>query len=178
MDYGPDSTPLSGIKHSRSVYLPAGCDWYDFWTGKRYAGGQTIEAAAPLEIMPLFVRAGSILPLGPKVQHSAEQPGAEWELRIYPGADGTFDLYEDEGDSYRYEAGAFVWTNIAWDDAARTLTCSAREGGFAGIAEQRKFSVVVVGEGHGIGVEPEPYADGIIAYAGEPVNLHVPTPSA
>jgi alpha-D-xyloside xylohydrolase len=178
MDYGPNSTPLTGTKQSRSVYLPAGCDWYDFWTGNRYTGGQTVEAAAPLEIMPLFVRAGSILLLGPQVQYSAEQPGADWELRIYPGADGMFDLYEDEGDSYRYEEGAFAWTPIAWDDAARTLTFGAREGGFAGMVAQRTFNIVLVSEGHGVDIEPELHADSIIAYAGVLINLYVPTPSA
>ncbi len=173
MDYGPNATPLTGTSHSRPVYLPAGCDWYDFWTGERYTGGQTIEAAAPLEIIPLFVRAGSILPLGPKVQHTGEQPAADWELRIYPGADGTFDLYEDEGDSYRYEAGAFAWTPLAWDDAARTLTFGARQGTFAGMVEQRAFNVVLVGKGHGIGVEAEPQADAVAVYTGIPMNLSI-----
>ena len=151
MYFGPDSTPLSNTRKSRPVYLPAGSDWYDFWTGKRYTGGHTIEADAPLDIIPLFVRAGSILLLGPKVQHSAEKPDAAWEMRIYRGADGAFDLYEDEGDSYRYEEGALAWTPIAWDNTGCILTIDDRSGEFEGMVKQRTFHVILVNEGRGIG---------------------------
>ena len=105
MYYDQGSTLLHGIPRTRPVYLPARIDWYDFWAGRRYAGGQTIEAAAPLDILPLFVRAGSILPLGPVVQHTEEQLDAEWEIRVYPGADGAFDVYEDAGGGLGYQTG-------------------------------------------------------------------------
>ncbi|HQK13795.1 MAG TPA: DUF5110 domain-containing protein, partial [Anaerolineae bacterium] len=115
----------------------------------------------------------AIVPFGPKVQYADEQPDADWELRVYPGADGAFDLYEDEGDSYRYEKGEYAWTPLAWDDAARTLTFGAREGRFAGMVEQRAFNVVLVREGHGVGVEPEPQADTVVVYTGAPINLAI-----
>jgi alpha-D-xyloside xylohydrolase len=155
-------------KRARAVYLPAGCDWIDFWSGRRYAGGQTIEASAPLEIVPLFVRAGAILPLGPKVQYSDEQLDGAWELRIYPGADGAFDVYEDAGDGYDYERGAYAWTHIGWHDATRTLTVAEREteSGFEGMVAQREIHVVLVAEGHGVGLEPEQNPDRTVTFAG------------
>ncbi|MDF1514776.1 MAG: glycoside hydrolase family 31 protein, partial [Anaerolineae bacterium] len=170
MYYGPGSAPLSDIPETRTVYLPAGCDWYDFWTGKRYHGGQSIAAAAPLEICPLFVRAGSIIPLGPRVQHSGELPDAPWELRVYPGADGTFDIYEDEGDNYNYENGAYAWTSIRWDNASRILIFNPRQGSYPGMNQQREFQIVLVSENHGTGVEQESQIDAVVIYSGNQVN--------
>jgi alpha-D-xyloside xylohydrolase len=170
MYYAPNPTPLKDVPKTRPVYLPAGSDWYNFWTGQRYPGGQTIETAAPLDIMPLFVRAGSILPLGPKGQHVNDQTDAPLELRIYPGADGRFDLYEDEGDSYRYEQGAFAWTAITWDDQHSCLTLADRAGSFAGMRSQREYQVVLVREGHGVGLEPESQVDAMIQYTGQKLS--------
>jgi len=155
MYYGPDSTPLDDQPRHRKVYLPTGCDWYDFWTGKRYAGGQTLWVEAPLEIMPLFVRAGSILPLGPEIQYADEKPGAPLELRIYPGAAGSFTLYRDEGDGYAYENDQFAWTPLAWEDATRTLTTGPTSGSYPGMPERQTFKIVMVSEGHGTGVKEE-----------------------
>lgn len=176
MYYGPDSTGLEGIKKTRRVYLPAGCDWYDFWTGKRYQGGQAITADAPLDILPLFVKAGSIIPLCPKIQHVAEQPDAAYELRIYPGADGRFDLYEDEGDSYRYEQGAFAWTGMTWNEQTKTITFDERLGQFDGQITQREYQVVLVREGHGVGLEPTSDVDETIQYNGQTVGARFPRP--
>jgi alpha-D-xyloside xylohydrolase len=100
---------------SRSLYLPAGADWFDFWTGKKMAGGVEIVADAPLDRIPLHVRAGAIIPLGPEIEY-AGQATDPIELRVYPGADGDFTLYEDEGDSYRYEQGAHATVAIHWDE--------------------------------------------------------------
>ena len=174
MYYAPNSTKLEGTKKTRSVYLPAGCDWYDFWTGERYRGGQTIDAAAPLEILPLFVKAGSILPLGPKVQYADEQPNAAYELRVYPGADGHFDLYEDEGDNYNYERGAYAWTGIAWNDAQKRLTFDDRRGNFDGLTAQRDYYLVIVHSGRGAGVKPAVDAECVIRYAGSAINQQIP----
>ena len=171
MYYAPGSTPLEGTAKSRSVYLPAGCDWYDFWTGKRYTGGQTIEADAPLDILPLFVKAGSILPMGPKVQYADESPDAAYELRVYPGADGCFELYEDEGDNYNYEQGAYAWTPISWDDHTEALTFSNRQGRFDGLVEEREYHVTIVREKYGTGLEQEAEADAVLQYQGKVERL-------
>jgi alpha-D-xyloside xylohydrolase len=135
---------------SRPVYLPAGADWYDFWSGERQAGGETVSVAAPLDRIPLAVRAGSILPLGPEIEYTG-QASDPIELRIYPGADGDFTLYEDEGDSYRYEQGAHATIAIHWNDAARTLSVGARQGSYPGMAAGHTFNVVMVKAGHGVG---------------------------
>ena len=121
MDYGPGGAPL-GRPHAHTCYLPAGCDWYDFRDGARYAGGREVTVDAPLDSIPVFVRAGSILPLAEGLQYADQRPEGPLELRVYAGADAAFDLYEDAGDGYDYERGAYTLTHIAWDDAARRLT--------------------------------------------------------
>ena len=130
-----------------SVYLPAGTRWYDFFTGQVYDGGKTITRPTPINEMPVYVRAGSILPMGPEVQYSTEKPWDELELRIYPGADGTFTLYEDEGDNYNYERGQFTEIPFTWDDATRTLTIGQRRGQFKGMLQSRRFNIVVGAKG-------------------------------
>jgi alpha-glucosidase (family GH31 glycosyl hydrolase) len=106
---------------SREVYLPAGTDWYNFWTNERVKGGQTITVAAPIDTIPLFVRAGSIVPLGAPVE-STHQLQAIAQLRVYPGADGNFTLFSDDGTTYAYEKGAGSITRLHWDDAKHMLT--------------------------------------------------------
>jgi len=106
---------------SRSVYLPAGADWYNFWTNERFHGGQTITVAAPIDTLPLFVRAGSILPLGSVVESTHETQKIT-KLRVYPGADAGFTLFSDDGVSYAYEKGAGAVTRLKWDDAAGKLS--------------------------------------------------------
>jgi alpha-D-xyloside xylohydrolase len=150
----------------RAVYLPAGTDWYDFWTGERAKGGVEMTQPAPIERIPLNVRAGSILPLGPSVEYVG-QAADPIELRVYPGANGDFDLYEDEGDSYRYEQGAHTILPMHWDDATRTLTIGPRQGSYAGMAAGHAFNVVVVTQGHGVGVEPTQAPDKTVRYSGD-----------
>ncbi len=136
-----DDSPVDfGAERSTQVYLPKGSDWYDFWTGARLKGGQTITRATHLDTVPLYVRAGAILPLGPDVQYTGEKPWDDLEIRVYPGADGRFVLYEDEGDSYRYEQGAC--STIEFTLRGRTLTVGARNGSFPGMLQQRRFRVV------------------------------------
>jgi alpha-D-xyloside xylohydrolase len=146
MHFASHSQPLSGIEETRPVYLPAGSGWYDFWTGQYYDGGQTLEAAAGLETMPLFVKSGSIVPIGPDVQYSGEQPGAPLELRIFPGQNGRFSLYEDEGDNYNYEQGAFSTIELTWDEDARTLTIGERQGNYPGMPSHREFRITLAGK--------------------------------
>jgi len=155
----------------RRVYLPAGADWYDFWTGERLKGGRAIDAPAPLERMPLHVRAGSIVPLGPHLQYADEKPADPIELRVYPGADARFELYEDEGEGYAYEKGIYATIPIEWSEASRTLTIGARRGAFPGMLERRTFRVVWVRKGHGVGLEPEAQADATVVYDGQSLTV-------
>ncbi|HEY6448359.1 MAG TPA: TIM-barrel domain-containing protein [Acidobacteriaceae bacterium] len=154
---------------SRDVYLPAGVDWYDFWAGKRTKGGQTVRRATPLAVMPVYVRAGSILPMGPEMEYASQKPADPIELRIYPGSDGSFRLYEDDGVTYDYEKGAYSWIPMQWDEAARTLTIGDRQGQFPAMLTARTFNVVLVGPGHGVG---EGAATGkTVVYSGAALRL-------
>jgi alpha-D-xyloside xylohydrolase len=173
MYHGPGSKPLTAVAKSRRVYLPDGGDWYDFWTGERLSGGQWILADAPLETMPLYVRAGSILPLGPVVQHTGEGLDAPLELRIYPGADAAFDLYEDAGDGYAYEQGAFAWTPMQWNDATGELTIAPRDGSYPGMASNRQFDLVLVRPGHGTGDSATHEPDAKMDYQGDRITLEL-----
>ena len=124
-------------------YLPKGALWYDFWTGKQYRGGQRLELSTSLNRVPMFVRAGSILPLGPEMQYTGEKPWDNLEIRLYPGADGTFMLYEDEGDTYNYERGIYSTIPFHWNDRSHTLTIGHRQGQYPGMLTNRKFTVVM-----------------------------------
>jgi len=143
MYFTADSATLDGVEKTHSVYLPSGRAWYDFWTGRRYEGGQTILADAPLEKMPLFVHSGSIVPIGPEIQFTGDQSHAPIELWVYPGQDCYFMLYEDEGDNYNYENGQFTTLHIAWNDSKRQLTLDDRQGSYPGLQKSRAFRVVV-----------------------------------
>jgi alpha-D-xyloside xylohydrolase len=144
MYYAANSTPLQGVAKTRPVYLPLGSDWYDFWTGVRYSGGQTLLAEAPLDTIPLYVRSGSIIPMGPDIQYAGEQPDAAIELWVYPGRDGSFLLYEDEGDNYNYEQGAYATIQIRWEERERRLIWDERVGAYPGMPERVEFQVKIV----------------------------------
>lgn len=134
--------PVVEDKESRTVYLPEG-QWYDFWDGKAVCGGRAFECDAPLDSMPLFVRAGSIIPMGPDVNYSGEKSWDSLEIRIYPGADASFVLYEDEFDNMNYESGKYSTIEFRWDDEYSVLTVAARRGSFDGMLEGRVFNVVL-----------------------------------
>lgn len=123
------------------VYLPEGTVWYDFWTQKKYEGGQKLTLTTTLNSIPLFVRAGGILPIGPDVQYTGEKKWDVLTVRVYPGADGTFTLYEDEGDNYNYESGFYSEITFNWNDAKRTLTIENRKNAFEGMLQQRSFVI-------------------------------------
>lgn len=150
-----------------STYLPKGADWYDFWSNERHAGGKTVSRQAPLEILPLYVRAGSIVPMGPAVQFATERPEAPYEIRIYPGADARFTIYEDDNETYAYEKGERATYDLTWNDKARTLTVGPRRGAFPGMIQQRQLNVVLVAPGKGAGPTGAP-ADRQILYDGKP----------
>lgn len=154
------------------VYLPAGADWWDFWTNERKSGGQYIDRPVTKEIIPVYVKAGSILPFGPDVQYSTEKPWDNLEIRVYPGADGSFTLYEDENDNYNYENGAFSTIDFKWDDKARKLTISDRRGTFPGMLEKRRFNIVLVGPASPSGDTPMPPA-ATVTYTGKQQTLRL-----
>ena len=155
---------------ARHLYLPK-AQWVDFWSGKTVEGGKAIDAAAPIERIPLFVRAGSIVPMGPDVEYAAEKPADPLELRVYRGADAAFTLYEDEGDTYNYEKGAYAVIPVEWNEKAGTLTIGERKGSFPGILANRTFRVVFVGDGHGTGIGSTAKPDKVVPYSGQPVTV-------
>jgi len=165
--FAREAKPAEPRQKTRTVYLPTGNQWIDFWTGEVLAGGKSVAADAPIDKIPLMVRSGSIIPMGPFVQYSTERPADPIELRIYPGANGSFTLYEDENDNYNYEKGVYSTIDFNWDDAQHQLRIDARKGSFPGMLNTRTFHVVVVRKGHGTGVEVTGTPDKVIAYQGE-----------
>jgi alpha-D-xyloside xylohydrolase len=137
---------------SWDVYLPKSAEWFDFWTGELYSGGQTISTEASLEKIPLFVKAGSIIPMGKIMQYTNEKLADTLEIRIYHGTDCNFELYEDEGDGYNYENGKFSLISFEWNEKSRILTISDRQGEYDGILKKRVFSIVSVGKNKGTGI--------------------------
>ena len=133
-----------------NVYLPKTSGWFDFWTGKYYSGGQTIKADAPLDRIPLFVKAGSIIPMGKIIQSSAEKSDT-LEIRVYKGANGEFTLYEDEGDNYNYEKGKYATISFRWNEKYQSLTIGDKQGDFPGSLKKRVFIIVLVSENNGFG---------------------------
>jgi alpha-D-xyloside xylohydrolase len=161
---------FSSIK-SRDLYLPKGADWFDFWTGEKFTGGQTIKKESPIDVMPLYVKAGSIVPFGPKVQYATEKKWDNLEIRVYEGANGVFALYEDENDNYNYEKGAFSTITFSWNDAKKTLTISERKGSFAGMLADRKFNIIRVGKNKGTSIYGDESPDKVVTYNGAKVEV-------
>jgi alpha-D-xyloside xylohydrolase len=155
---------------TRRMYLPKGA-WYDFWTGNKQEGGLTETTPAPLDRLPLFVRAGSIIPMGPELQYASEKPADPIELRVYRGADGSFTLYEDENDGYDYEKGAYATILIRWNETAKTLTIGDQEGTFPGMLRDRTFRVVFVSSNHGEGIDATEHADKTVNYSGQRMSV-------
>jgi alpha-D-xyloside xylohydrolase len=172
--YGPailvNPITSAGIT-SRSVYLPKGT-WYDFWTGATSDGGTKVTADAPVSKIPLYVKAGSIVPMGPNIQYATESIDP-LEIRIYKGANGTFTLYEDEGDTYNYETGKYSTITFTWDDTAGKLSISDRSGTYTGMPASRTFNIVWVAASHGAGVDVTATADQVVKYDGLSVAVSV-----
>ncbi len=163
MYYGPNSVKLEGVEKSRSVYLPGDRDWYGFYSNVRYTPGQTINADAPIDYIPVFVRAGSIVPTGPEKQYSNEPSDETIVINVYSGADGEFSLYEDEGDNYNYENGAFTTISFKWNDEKRTLNIGKRSGSFNGMLEKRSFVIKLI--------DGQSETEKEIEYSGKAVNV-------
>ena len=163
---------FSVIKNEK-VYLPKGTDWFDFWTGEKDAGGQTMSKETPIDIIPLYVKAGSILPIGPKVQYAAEKKWDNLEIRVYAGADGEFTLYEDENDNYDYEKGIYSTITFKWDDAKRTLIINDRNGSFPGMFGERTFRIVIVSGNNGVGMASAKKYDKVVRYDGRKIEVNL-----
>jgi alpha-D-xyloside xylohydrolase len=165
-------SPVTTYKaRSRSVYLPPGTTWFDFWTGTPAAGGQTVETSAPYDSIPVHVRAGSIVPVGPELQYVAEKAADPLTLYVYAGANGAFTLYEDDGLTYGYEKGESSRIPISWDEASRTLVIGKREGSFPGMLKTRRFDIVLVASGKPVGWSFEPTVDRTLTYSGEAMQV-------
>jgi hypothetical protein len=168
--FGPSMmiNPVSSqSSRQRSVYLPDG-DWYDFWTGDIVHGGRNMTVSAPLDTMPIFVKAGSIIPLGPNIQF-ATQSIDPLEIRVYRGADAKFDLYEDEGDNYNYELGQYSLIPFSYSEATGQLVIGGRQGTYTDLPKDRTFDIVFVGKNHGSGIGVTPVFDTVVHYDGTQV---------
>jgi alpha-D-xyloside xylohydrolase len=158
----------------RTVYLPESPLWYDFWSGASVKGSQEVEAEAPLDRIPLFIRGGSIVPFGPEIEYADEKPAGPIELRIFRGANGKFDLYEDEGDTYNYEKGAHALIPLRWSEADKTLTIGDRQGEYSGMPQQITLNIVWVSPGHGVGEMVETKPDKVVNYDGKAMSVEAP----
>ena len=147
--FGP-SVMVAPVTHKRQlprfcrVYLPQNTTWLNFYTNAQLPGNQSVTTEAPLETIPLFVPAGTILPLGPEVEYANEKPDAPLELRIYPGADAHFTLYEDSGDGYQYESGQHATVPLTWSDKTQTLTLGTRTGTYPDMPQHRTFNIILI----------------------------------
>jgi alpha-D-xyloside xylohydrolase len=156
---------------TRKVYLPKAANWYNFWTGELVNGGQTIDAPAPIDIIPLYVKAGSIIPMGPVMEYATEKSNPPIELRIYPGANGSFEYYEDENDNYNYEKGASATFTFSWNDNKKQLTISDTRGSYKGMPLKHTLNIVVVNGTHGSGSGAADKADKTITYSGKSMSV-------
>ena len=159
-------------KYSRVVYLPKQKGWYDFYTGKHYAGGQTIVADAPFDKIPVFVPEGSILPVGPEMEWSDQKKAELIDLYVYAGKDGSYTLYEDEGTNYNYEKGKYAMIDFKYNDAHKTITIAARKGAFDGMLQKRRFNIVLVSDNNQQGISLAKAPKGkMVKYAGKAVTV-------
>jgi len=161
--------PVTSPEDVRDVYLPEG-QWFDFWTGKAVNGGRTITRQTPVDEIPVYVKAGTVLPVGPTVQYALEKAWDDLLVRVYPGADGEFVLYEDAKDGYAYEDGGYTTIRMTWNDKRRELTIHDRQGNFPEMLKDRVFRVILVGEGAGLGLDNES-AGTEVRYTGSAIKV-------
>jgi alpha-D-xyloside xylohydrolase len=158
---------------TRSVYLPDGGGWYNFFTGSFYEGGQYLDADAPYTSIPIFVREGSIVPVGPEIQYTSEKPADPITLFVYTGKDGEFTLYEDEGINYNYEKDAYTVIPLLYSEADRTLTVGARKGEFAGMPATRTFRIVTVSKEKPFALNFDATPDAVAEYSGSEIKIEL-----
>ena len=159
----------NNVDLSYSTYLPKGANWFDFWNNQPLKGGQTVTRDCPIHIFPLYVRAGAIVPMGPVMQYATEKPDAPYEIRIYPGTDAAFTMYEDDNETYNYEKGQYATYDLKWNDATKTLSIGARKGLFPGMTTTRQLNVVLVQPGKNEGINAGSVNVKSIKYTGQPV---------
>jgi Alpha-glucosidases, family 31 of glycosyl hydrolases len=152
---------------STKVYLPEGTVWYDFWTNEKINGGQEIVKATTIGEIPLYIKSGSIIPFGPKVQYATEKKWDNLEIRVYEGANGEFTLYEDENDNYNYEKGVYSTITFKWNDAKKTLTIGERKGSFPGMLTTRKFKIVRIAKNKSTGMDAVSKLEKEVSYSGK-----------
>jgi alpha-D-xyloside xylohydrolase len=157
----------------QEVYLPKSSGWYDFWTGKSMKGGQTVKADAPLDKIPLFVKAGSIIPLGAVAQYAGQNRGEILEIRIYAGANGNFMLYEDEGDNYNYEKEVYSTIVFDWDDEAKQLVIGKRLGSYPGMVKNRQFKFVLIDDKNPTGLDTKSIIEKTVDYSGKKIAIRL-----
>jgi alpha-D-xyloside xylohydrolase len=157
--------------NASKVYLPAGCEWFDFWTNEQHKGGQEISKASTIGTIPLYIKAGTVLPLGPKVQYATEKKWDALEIRIYEGANGEYCLYEDENDNYNYEKGLYSTIDFVWNDSRKTLTISDRKGTFEGMLTNREFRIVKVSKNKALGHAQSDVYDKTVQYNGKKMTV-------
>jgi len=155
---------------TREVYLPTGASWYDFETFKKYDGGRVVRVDAPLETLPLFIKSGSIIPVGPELQYTGEKQVDPLTLYVFPGQNGSFTIYEDENTNYNYEKGQFATINITYDDSSRSLKIGKRQGGFTDLLAKRTFKIVRVKDHQGGGLITRPQL--MVEYTGDEITVN------
>ncbi|MBK9391195.1 MAG: glycoside hydrolase family 31 protein [Bacteroidetes bacterium] len=155
----------------RNVYLPAGDDWFDFWTNKKYKGGQIIKADAPIDRIPIFVKSGSVIPMGPVVNFTGEKP-EDLEVRVYSGGSGCFEVYQDENDNYNYEKGFFSTFTVNWESESNILSLSQQKGNYTGSQPGKKINIVMVKENQSLSEQPVAEPDYTLIYYGEAISLN------
>ena len=160
--YLANSTPIDGVEKARTVYLPEGI-WYDFHTGKKLTGGKTILAGAPLDILPLYLRAGAILITGPVMQYTSQLEDPPLTVTVCPGADGSFILYHDDGETYGYESGEYEEIRMDWNDKEGLLTISERTGAYPNMPEERELHVRKIAS----------QEETTVCYCGKQITLHL-----
>jgi alpha-D-xyloside xylohydrolase len=159
--------PVTEYKsRARAVYLPSGSDWYEFKTGKYIAGGQTIQADAPYTEIPLYIKAGSIIPCGPEIQYTTEKPADPIRIFVYTGSNGSFTIYEDENTNYNYEKGKFTTIALSYNEKNKVLTIGKRQGSFTGMLERRTFEIVFISNQKSSGLDFHSKPDAQIIYNG------------
>ena len=161
----------AGIK-DWNVYLPKNTIWYDLWTGQQFKGGKTVKADASQGKIPVFVKGGSIVPVGKLMQYTAQTPADTLEIHVYKGADGSFELYEDEGDSYNYESGKYTIIPFKWNESAKSLTIGSLQGAYPNHLKNRVFKIIMVKPGTGI-TDAEGKANSLVAYSGKSISIRL-----
>ena len=161
----------SYLQREREVYLPSSAGWYDFYTGEFYKGGNSINAKAPLDRIPLYVKAGSILTFGPEIQYALQPTDGSLKIFVYTGEDASFNLYEDEGVNYNYEKGEFTKIELNYNEEGKNLVIGKRAGSYTGMANEREIQIYFFDDKMALPFNLDRKADKIVKYSGEEISI-------